>query len=89
MEKELKIIPPDGYEIDQQHSTLDCIKFKEKKQQSFLERITKCNRTDIGLLSSFIGGPMCMDMYNNIPGDFTDNKAETVAKLIYEKWGDK
>lgn len=28
MEKELKIIPPKGYEIDRECSTLDCIKFK-------------------------------------------------------------
>ena len=28
MEKELKIIPPDGYEIDKENSTFDCIKFK-------------------------------------------------------------
>ena len=28
MEKELKIVPPEGYEIDKEHSTLGCIKFK-------------------------------------------------------------
>lgn len=28
MEKELKIIPPEGYEIDKENSTFDCIKFK-------------------------------------------------------------
>lgn len=29
-EKELKIIPPEGYEIDKENSTLECIKFKKK-----------------------------------------------------------
>ena len=28
MEKEIKIIPPDGYEVDKENSTFDCIKFK-------------------------------------------------------------
>lgn len=28
MEKEIKIVPPEGYEIDKENSTLECIKFK-------------------------------------------------------------
>lgn len=28
MEKEIKITPPEGYEIDRENSTFDCIKFK-------------------------------------------------------------
>ena len=28
MEKEIKIVPPEGYKIDQENSTFDCIKFK-------------------------------------------------------------
>ena len=28
MEKEIKIVPPMGYEIDKENSTLECIKFK-------------------------------------------------------------
>lgn len=28
MEKELKIVPPEGYEIDKENSTFECIKFK-------------------------------------------------------------
>ena len=34
MEKEIKITPPEGFEIDRENSTLDCIKFKsiEKKR---------------------------------------------------------
>lgn len=26
--KEIKIIPPEGFEIDREHSTFECIKFK-------------------------------------------------------------
>ena len=29
--KEIKITPPDGYEVDKENSTFDCIKFKRKK----------------------------------------------------------
>lgn len=42
MEKEIKIIPPEGYEIDKENSTLECIKFKplikrwrDKKDNNF------------------------------------------------------
>ena len=28
--KELKVVPPEGYEIDTENSTLECIKFKKK-----------------------------------------------------------
>ncbi len=28
--KEMKIVPPDGYEVDKQNSTFGCIKFKKK-----------------------------------------------------------
>ena len=27
MDKEIKITPPEGYEIDKENSTFDCIKF--------------------------------------------------------------
>lgn len=30
MEKEIKIVPPPGYVIDEKNSTLECIKFKRK-----------------------------------------------------------
>lgn len=31
MEKEIKIIPPDGYKVDEENSTFECIKFKPIK----------------------------------------------------------
>lgn len=33
MEKEIKIVPPEGYEIDKENSTLECIKFKSIKKE--------------------------------------------------------
>ena len=37
--KEIKIDIPEGYEIDKENSTFECIKFKKKsKQHRYLER---------------------------------------------------
>lgn len=33
MEKELKIVPPEGYEVDKENSTFECIKFKPIKKE--------------------------------------------------------
>lgn len=33
MEKEIKITPPEGYEIDRENSTFECIKFKPKHKR--------------------------------------------------------
>lgn len=41
MEKEMKIIPPVGYEIDTENSTFDCIKFKSIKQELTYEDVCK------------------------------------------------
>lgn len=35
MEKEVKIVPPEGYEIDKDNSTLECIKFKPIQKPKF------------------------------------------------------
>ncbi len=43
MDKEVKIVPPKGYEIDKENSTVDCIKFKpisKKWRDNELARIT-------------------------------------------------
>lgn len=36
-EKELKIQVPEGYEIDKENSTFECIKFKNKKQLNYID----------------------------------------------------
>lgn len=32
MSEEMKIVPPEGYEVDKEHSTFECIKFKPIKE---------------------------------------------------------
>jgi hypothetical protein len=46
MEKEIKITPPDGYEIDKENSTFECIKFKPI--------ITKKNIIELSSLSEIL-----------------------------------
>ena len=38
MEKEMKIIPPEGYEIDKENSTFECIKFKKKEPERWIDQ---------------------------------------------------
>ena len=61
--KELKIQAPEGYEIDREKSTLDCIKFKPIKENVTYEDI--CNKlfnryyyfiTNCGTISLYVGG---------------------------------
>ena len=59
MEKEIKIVPPEGYEIDRELSTLECIKFKQiKKNLNILTvtsgdlRINNCQAATLFLTES-------------------------------------
>lgn len=40
-EKEIKITPPEGYEIDKEHSTFGCIKFKPISQKRWRYNVEK------------------------------------------------
>lgn len=64
MEKEIKIVPPEGYEIDKEHSTFECIKFKEKAK---LNVITSRNSR----------GLYCEDVSINNHWAFTIMKTES------------
>lgn len=45
--KEIKITPPEGYEVDQENSTFDCIKFKKK------EEVSKWRDDDLKMLDGY------------------------------------
>lgn len=58
MEKEIKITPPEGYEIDKENSTFDCIKFKrivkrwkderfEEVKGFYIDCLSNIERSDI------------------------------------------
>jgi len=54
MEKEVKIVPPKGYEIDTEHSTLECIKFKPVSLPTSWEEF--CETHCLLPREAFIGG---------------------------------
>lgn len=54
MKKEIKITPPEGYEIDKEHSTFDCIKFKSIAKKWRGKKDNKLNGFYIGIDSSII-----------------------------------
>lgn len=39
--KEMKIVPPEGYEIDKENSTFECVKFKPTKKALTYEEVAK------------------------------------------------
>lgn len=43
MEKEIKITPPEGYEIDKENSTFDCIKFKPVAKKRWRDEDAQIN----------------------------------------------
>jgi hypothetical protein len=88
MEKEVKIIPPEGYEIDRKNSTLECIKFKEKKKElyPYFERIKSHNGKIEVLCNAIYAGFMSSGTFDRIPGNTKEDKAESICKLIYEAW---
>ena len=43
MEKELKIDIPEGYEIDKENSTFECIRFKKKEEKKYREKDNNYN----------------------------------------------
>jgi hypothetical protein len=76
MEKEIKITPPDGYEIDKANSTFDCIKFK---------RIEKAWRNDIhkiihGYIIAFNSDIEKVTSCNNIEFNYNVFATEKQAK---------
>lgn len=53
--RELKVIIPEGYEIDREKSTFECIKFKKKVEVNTWKDITLVNGFYINGVSNIIG----------------------------------
>lgn len=62
MEKEIKIVPPEGYEIDKEKSTFDCIKFKPI--QNIRWRDDKNAKVDGYYICDGIINQCCAKMWN-------------------------
>jgi len=58
MEKEVKIVPPEGYEVDKENSTFDCIKFKliqSKRWRDSNPRVNGWYLRDDKILGAYVG----------------------------------
>lgn len=81
MENEIKIIPPDGYDIDMENSTFECIKFKPTK----LDYIDVSNALFAGKWIYYIdenGYPRKMELSEE---DFTANSNNCVSEKQTDK----
>lgn len=76
--KEFKIQVPEGYEIDKENSTLECIKFK-KKPIDFIELIYSIGVEDVRLNIPYNSPNYCNKIY-------AINKLLFVAKYLNEGW---
>ena len=78
MEKEIKITPPEGFEIDKEHSTFECIKFKpieKKKWRDIKNALIKGYYICVGKSTICYG-----DRYFNIPANYNVFATEKQAK---------
>lgn len=83
--KEVKIQVPEGYEIDNENSTFDCIKFKPiKKVVSYEDVIHKLNDDAIGVYTSL---PRTFITSSKQSGKLLAiNKLMNVAKYLNGEW---
>lgn len=96
--KEIKITPPDGYDVDKENSTFDCIKFKRKKaitykdvEKELFEEKVSYYITDFGKIAD-----ICLHIAKNNFNHCTSrkqgekllaiNKLMNVAKYLNEDW---
>lgn len=99
--KEVKITPPDGYEIDRENSTLDCIKFKPVKEnltydgvakELFSESPTWFNNYRASIKCVEKGAQECYKDANNCTSEkqaqklLAINKLMNVAKYLNGDW---
>ena len=97
--KEIKITPPEGYEIDKEISTFDCIKFKPVKKKLTYEDIAKelFYNNEISYIDTNgkIARFHCFDIYRNLNNCLTTKQAEkllainkllNVAKYLNGDW---
>ena len=78
-EKELRIQVPEGYEIDTENSTFECIKFKKKKSLDYFEILNSYDIETTSLLTPYANNKYLKKL-NAI------NKLMLVAKYLNDGW---
>ena len=79
MEKEIKITPPDGYEIDRENSTFECIKFKPVIKRWRDEEYTDINGYFINNASAII--PISQKYNNDVNRNIFASKKQAKSAL--------
>lgn len=75
--KEFKILVPEGYEIDKENSTFECIKFKKKNLTNYYDILNSYNNFLVKMIS----------INNTFTAKLTAiNKLMIVAKYLNEGW---
>lgn len=85
MEKEFKVIVPDGYDIDKENSTFECIKFKpiEKKLPKTWEEY--CEMHDVQIGESWINAHSHVAEINYTRPRDSENDKNLLPNIIYSK----
>lgn len=99
--KEMKIVPPEGYEIDKENSTFDCIKFKPikktltyedvaselfiNKRLFFITSNSKIEKYKGASKIAVLEGNNCTS-YNQAQKLLAINKLMNVAKYLNDDW---
>lgn len=100
--KEMKIVPPDGYEVDKENSTFDCIKFKPIKKTLTYEDVAKelfCDRSCyyideyakinicvVGVTEKVSKNPINCTSHKQAEKLLAINKLMNVAKYLNGDW---
>lgn len=81
MEKEIKITPPDGYEIDKENSTFDCIKFKPIAKAWRFDMHKTIQGYFISSCSEIADANPCINAYSNYNVFATEKQAKSALAM--------
>ena len=100
--KEMKIFPPDGYEIDKENSTFECIKFKPIKKELtyddvaknlfcdnecyYIDQYSNINICCVGVTENVSKNPVICTSKNQAEKLLAINKLMNVAKHLNGDW---
>ena len=83
--KEIKITPPEGYEIDKEKSTFDCIKFKPIKKKRWRDDeniiLTGCFIDSISIITKVLAKNRCTNIGDNFNIFATEKQAKSALAM--------
>lgn len=79
--KEIKITPPEGYEIDKENSTLDCIKFKKIVKKWRDDETARMNGFYITSCDSILSAVSCQNIPKNYNTFLTEKHGKAALAM--------